>query len=261
MHSPKYRRMDQHGSLALKLDMSKAYDRVEWSFLEQVIHRMGFVKPFVSLIIRCVTLMNYLVCMNGEMGKRFKPIRGLRQGDPLSPYLFLICSEGFSSLRRGKGSNYYAPTFCGRLHFFGDATEMGACDLKNILQEYEICSGQCINFDKSVRKCFGVEEGAISEHMEVKTSRNPEKYLGLSNMDKMINQVKEWSTRFLSIGGKEVFIKVVLQAIPTYYMACFFVTKIILCKIGKHYGPILVTKRNGKHGIYWCEWRKLGELK
>lgn len=82
--------------MAFKLDMSKAYDRVECGFLEVMMLQMGFVGDWVTLVMRCTSSVTYLVNVNGVRGRSFKPLRGLRQRDPLIPFLFLICSEELS---------------------------------------------------------------------------------------------------------------------------------------------------------------------
>ncbi|KAK5832528.1 hypothetical protein PVK06_016330 [Gossypium arboreum] len=84
----------------MKLDMSKAYDRVEWPFVEEIIKKLGFDLEWVVSLMKCVKTVSYKVGLNGYIGEKIYPSRGLRQGDPLSPFLFLFYGEGLSSLMK-----------------------------------------------------------------------------------------------------------------------------------------------------------------
>ena len=81
--------------MALKLDMSKTYDRVEWRFLELIMRKLGFADNWVNLIMECIQFVTYSVLIHSEPTSFIRPSRGLRQGHPLSLYLFSLMCRGF----------------------------------------------------------------------------------------------------------------------------------------------------------------------
>ena len=150
-------------TMAVKLDMSKAYDRVEWDFLEGVMRRMDFPMHWINLVMRCVTTVSFNVCVNAILVGPIVPNRGLRQGDPLSPYLFIICAGALTSLLRrserigdlnGIKVVVGAPSISCLLFtddslMFCNAKGSEAQKLKDVLVSYSNASRQVINFDKS----------------------------------------------------------------------------------------------------------------
>ncbi|KAH0981517.1 hypothetical protein GBA52_008694 [Prunus armeniaca] len=163
LHSLQRSKRSDQKTLALKLDMVKAFDRVEWPFLIAMMKKLGFPYQFGSWIFECISTVSYSVLINGAAVDNVKPSRGLRQGDPLSPFLFLICAEGLTYLikafeerqalhgfrLRGDGISISHLLFVDDSVLFCRADEREAQCVLNILQCYEAASGQSVNYDKS----------------------------------------------------------------------------------------------------------------
>jgi hypothetical protein len=172
--------------------------------------------------------VSYRIKVNGELTDVFHPGRGLRQGDPLSPYLFLLCAEGFSALLKQAENE-------GRMK--GDAQ----C-LQEILSLYEELSGQMINKDKSVvmfsPNTSNSKRNEVMQALQINRQTMNERYLGLPVYvgrdkmkvfaylkDRIWKRIQGWKEKMLSRAGKEILIKAVAQAIPIFAMACFDITK------------------------------------
>ena len=93
-HYMKQKRQGKHGTVALKLDMSKAYDQMEWRFLKDMMLALSFHHIWVGKIMACIESVSYHLIQKGERMGPIKPSRGSRQGDPLSPFSFILCAEG-----------------------------------------------------------------------------------------------------------------------------------------------------------------------
>ncbi|KAK3195383.1 hypothetical protein Dsin_026693 [Dipteronia sinensis] len=239
-------RKQKKGSMAIKLDMSKAYDRVEWIFVEGMMRSFGFIEKRISLIMRCVKSVAYSFLINWELCGSIKPSRGVRQGYPLSPFLFLFCAEGLTSLiqqahKRGVITGFqcsrggFAVThlfFTNDSLLFTKANEVNCVAIKTMLEEYERASGQVINFSKSamcVSPSFWAIVGErLASMMGIKLVDCHENYLGLpcftltnkrklfaTIVDRVWAKIKGWGKKLLSVGGKEVILKAVIRASVT----------------------------------------------
>ena len=149
--------------MAVKLDISKAYDRVEWGFLRKIMLKMGFDSRWVHLAKETIITASYLVLINGEPRGFITPSRGLRQGYPISPYLFLLCAEGLSAMLRKAEESHNMRGIKSSQHgvcishlLFADDNLLFCCatveecqQLLNLLGVYEATSGQAINRQKN----------------------------------------------------------------------------------------------------------------
>lgn len=162
LHKIRHSKGKKNSSVALKLDISKAYDRVEWSFLKHVVERLGFSSKWINLIMNCITTPTFSVVINGAANGLIHPQRDLRQGCPLSPYLFLLCAEVFSNLlmQAERHNLIYVLRFVknvtiSHLLFADDSlvfTKVAVEDckhLKKVFDYYAMASGQIFNYEKS----------------------------------------------------------------------------------------------------------------
>lgn len=153
----------QNKFMVIKTDMSKAYERVEWKFIQEVLLKMGFDQHWIKLIMECISSVEYKVLLNGQARGHIIPERGLRQGDPLSPYLFILCTETLianiiKAEREKQLTGIKVARACPSIShllfaddslFFCKANKDECQTILKILKEYEGVSGQQINFDKS----------------------------------------------------------------------------------------------------------------
>ena len=153
----------REGYIVVKVDLEKAYDRLEWSFIHKVLQAFRFPDNIIKLIISCISTSSLSVLVNGCALDPFSPSKGIRQGDPLSPYLFILCMEYLGFLIEEKCSNSSwcsLKASCGNIKisniFFADdlilfakaTNEIGDVILE-VLQDFYLESGQKISCAKS----------------------------------------------------------------------------------------------------------------
>ena len=197
LHYMKNHQTGNTSFMALKLDMSKAYNRVEWSFVECLLKKMGFHSKWVDLMMECITTISYSILINGEPSHTIHPSRGLRQRDPLSPYIFLLCTEGLHGLltRAAASGDIRGISICRNeprlTHlFFADnsllfcrASIQECMHIQALLSTYEEASRQKLNRDKTTlffSKITDTEiQDSIKDLLGVLEIKQYEKYLGL----------------------------------------------------------------------------------
>jgi hypothetical protein len=237
---------------AYKLDLSKAYDRVDWNFLERSLRKMGFSETWIFWVMTCVRSVRFRVRINRHDHETFSPSRGLRQGDPLSPYLFLFVGEALSCiLKKENAARRITPIKVARgapgisnLLFADDsllffkATREEARVVDSVLNMFQRCTGQLLSPSKcSVLfsyACPTALQSDIKAILKVTSSTFEEKYLGLPTPDgrmkngcfqpimkRFTKRLSVWDERFMSHGAKDTLIKSVAQALPAYVMAVF----------------------------------------
>lgn len=250
-HSIQKNKQPNKAMCAYKLDLSKAYDRVDWQFLEIAMTRMGFAHKWVNWIMACVTTVRYSIKFNGTLIESFAPSRGLHQGDPLSPFLFLFVVDGLSLVLKEKvAHNDLSPLhvcrnapgishllFADNTLLFFKANQQQAQVVKEVLSNSTCGTGQLINPSKcSIMMGSSTPQpvqATIKNVLQVDRDSFEEKYLGFptpegrmnkgkfqSLQEKVWKRVIQWGENYLSSGGKEVLIKAVLQAIKLPDSVC-----------------------------------------
>jgi hypothetical protein len=272
--------------------MAKAYDRLEWSFINNTLTTMGFPSNLIQTIMNCVSTVSFSILVNGQPCHYFKPNRGIKQGDPLSPYLFILCADVFSGLIT-KAQNHStingiaiaqnAPKvshlfFADDSIIFCRAKKEEAIQLKAIFDEYQRISGQQINMSKSEMTFSPNIQQAIKndfkEFLPLTITSTIAKYLGMPTqighskqagfnyiMDRIQKKLKGWKERCLSFAGRSTLISAVIQAIPTYLMSCFLLPRNMCDKIERSMSKFWWGSSDSNHKIHWKARKDLFQSK
>ena len=230
---------------ALKVDLKKAYDTISWSCILDILASMGTPVYLMRCIKACITTPSFSISVNGELAGFFASKRGLRQGDPLSPFLFIIAMEAFSrslSVAAHRQEFQFHPKckeinlthlcFADDIFLFAGGTKSSVQVIMDELNRFENFSGLQVNKQKSAIFMAGVNDEVKNDLLNT-TGFNlgsfPMKYLGvplistrLSHCDcqplleKIMARIQSWTSRSLSYAGRLQLIASVLYSIQMY---------------------------------------------
>lgn len=244
----------------LHMDLQKAYDTVEWTALEGILQEMSFPPCFIRWVMVCVSTVSYRYMVNGKPTRILKARRGLRQGDPLSPLLFVLVMEYMHMIMQGLKNvpdfNFHSK--CERLSivnlsFADDLLLFTRGDLRSVelvMETFESFS-QSTGLRANPAKCqlyFGIVPEAVQHAIRMRTGFGtgvlPFRYLGVPLtskkltivqcqplIDKLVARIRHWSAKLLSYGGRVQLIKSVLFAVTNYWLQCFPLPKGVLHNI------------------------------
>ncbi|XP_074300422.1 uncharacterized protein LOC141631683 [Silene latifolia] len=272
-----------HGRFAFKADMSKAYDRVRWDFLRATLCGFRFPERIINLIMSCVSTVSYEVLFNGAPLQQFRPQCGLCQGDPLSPYLFILCMEVLSAnvykaqqegllkgIKLSRNSEALTHLFFAddSIFFLHDKND-SVVQLKGILSRYCKASGQVLNDNKSgvlfspstklakARRCLKV--------INIKHNKGIGKYLGISTdfqsskkdifkglVDIVSKRISSWNGLFLSSAGRLTLISSVLSNLSNFFLSVFKIPVSVANRINSLLSHFWWAGSKSARCIHWC---------
>lgn len=272
-------------AMVFKVDFEKAYDSVRWKFLFYMLRRMNFGEKWIKWVKGCLESSYVSVLVNGSPTNEFKMEKGVRQGDPLAPFLFLVVAEGLNGLlREAVLKEKFKPCKVGRglgvevglLQFADDALFLGEASLSNmvtlkcILRCFELVSGMKINFHKSKIAGIAVTDPITNQFaalLNCKVMSIPFIYLGLpvganprrlATWDPMLNKIRSrlssWKAKKLSFGGRVCLVKSVLTALPLYFISFFRMPKGIVKKCQQLMARFLWGGSDDVRKIAWVGW-------
>ncbi|KAL7586020.1 hypothetical protein Lser_V15G46368 [Lactuca serriola] len=272
---------------ALKVDIQKAYDTVSWSFLQDILFLFGFHPAMINWIMQCVSTPSYMISMNGSYHGFFAGKRGLRQGCPLSPYLFTLVMEIFNLIiqRRIKNEPFFKYhwrckklklthlCFADDLMIFCHGNSASVRVIKESLEEFACVAGLHPNFSKSHIFFGNVKanvKSRILDTLPFVEGKLPMRYLGIPLIstrlfirdckrlvDKVRCRLGDWRNKFLSYAGRLQLISSVLYSLPVYWASCLLIPAAITKEIEKLMKNFLWDCDESKKGRAKVAWSSI----
>ncbi|KAK1428805.1 hypothetical protein QVD17_17645 [Tagetes erecta] len=274
-------------ALMLKVDLEKAFDSLSWSFLDMIMSHMQFPPLWRKWILGTLSNARSSILVNGSPTREFCIKRGVRQGDPLSPFLFILAMEALNVVMtkanslgtfRGISIHHNGPTlshlfFADDAIFMGEWSERNALNLTRILRCFYLASGLKVNYKKSRIFGLGVVENDVNNMaivLNCQVGKLPFKYLGIpmgANMNHIKNwkdvidifesRLSSWKANALSFGGRITLLKSVLGSLPIYYFSLFKAPIHVIECLEKLRKKFLWSGNNPSAKIHWLKWDRI----
>jgi hypothetical protein len=279
-------------AILLKLDLKQAFDCINWNFLHLILLQCGFGAAITNWMMGCITTATLAVLINGEASKAFHSERGLRQGCPLSPLLFILVLESLNILLKrsqlaGKLTGIKASRLTQILHllFVDDVIIMTSASLAewteifNVLNSFCSVSGLKINYQKSIFLATGVRDAFLLELKSLFGFDFRDLVAGFNYLgyyikpssykakdwswlfEKFERRIQLWCNRCLSMGGRYILIKAVLESLPVYWMALAHIPHSVLKKLRQLIFAFLWNGSKQSRGLHLCGWETLSKPK
>lgn len=266
-----------------KIDFNKAFDSIEWGFLIEVMRARSFPVRWIGWIKTLLETASTRILINGEATDYFKQERGLRQGDPISPMLFILAINVLQQMVRVLNENIKCPIsekvkealvglqYADDTVFIANGDPSTLIGFKLLLRSFMAISGLKINFAKSSMVPFNMQQGqirAVEAVLGCQRVSLPITYLGmpmtitapkradyLSLIEKLERRLHGWQTKLISRGGRLQLARSVLSALPIYYMTCFRLPQWVTKRIDALRRGFLWGKNQGtSKGLSLMNW-------
>ncbi|CAL9237898.1 unnamed protein product [Arabidopsis halleri] len=273
-------------SSMLKVDIRKAFDTVCWDFLLKLLEAQEFPPLFRAWIKECISSPKYSVSINGELAGFFKGKKGLRQGDPLSPYLFIIIMEALSKLLEDAAANGRIELhpkcsnpmithllFADDLLVFSNGSRATLAGISEVMQRFKALSGLDMNPRKSEIFFAGyteVEAKDLSETAGIAMGTFPTRYLGLPLnpsrisfdtlqpfLERITSKLHSWTSKFLSFAGKVRLISAVIYGMVNFWSSVFVLPKHFYAKVDSLCSAFLWKNKTGPASGARVAWKDI----
>ncbi|KAL9841022.1 putative RNA-directed DNA polymerase [Arabidopsis thaliana] len=266
-----YNKKNIEPSAMLKVDLRKAFDSVRWDFILSALRAINVPDKFAGWVFECMSTASFSVTLKGHSAGYFRSTKGLRQGDPMSPYLFVLAMEVFSGLLRSRYTTWYISyhpktselkishlMFADDVMIFFDGNSSSLHGIYESLEDFASWSGLHMNTDKTQLYHAGLsqsESAAMASYGFKLGKLTIAEYSPL--IEKISARFNSWVVRFLSFAGRVQLISSVISGIVNFWISTFILPLGCIRKIESLCSRFLWSSRMDKKGVAKVAWSQV----